>query len=96
MADCISRNISDVIVKSVEESGMFSILVDDTKDISKTEQMSIVLQYFDKYAKSVNECFIGFFQPDDLDAQSLVNCMTTALNNHSISFEKCIAQSYDE
>ena len=57
--------------------------------------MSIVLRYFDKSAKSVNERFIGFFQPDGLDAQSLVHYMTTALNDHNISFEKCIAQSYD-
>ena len=52
-------------------------------------------RYFDKPTKSVNDRFIGFFQPDGLDAQSIVNCMTTALNDHNISFEKCIAQAYD-
>ena len=88
LAHCISRNISDVIAKSVEESGMFSILVDDTKDVSKTEQMSIVLRYVDTYTKSVNERFIGFFQPDGLDAKSLVSCISSALNEHNVKFEK--------
>ena len=74
---------------------MFSILVDDTKDIRKIEQMSIVLRYFDTFKKFVNERFIEFFQPDGLDAKSLVSCTSAVLNEHNIKFEKCIAQSYD-
>ena len=44
MADCISRNISDVIVKSVEESDIFSILVDDTKILVRQNKCQL---YYD-------------------------------------------------
>ena len=94
MANCISRNISDVIVKSVEESGMFSSLVDDTKDISVIQNICQLYCAILINPQNQSMDFNGIFQTDGLDAQSLVNCMTTALNDH-ISFEKCIAQSYD-
>jgi len=68
LAQCMATCISDVVSNAVKEAGMFSLLVDDTKDISKTEQTSIVLRYFDKTTNSVNERFLGFFQPNGLDA----------------------------
>ena len=85
IARCIVTCISDITSKAVEEAGMFSLLVDDTKDISKTEQMSIVLRFFDKSTNSINERFLGFFQPSGLDAQSLVNCINEALNNITLT-----------
>jgi len=74
---------------------MFALLVDDTKDISKTEQTSIVLRYFDKSNNSIIERFLGFFQPNGLDAESLVICITDALKKHNVNINNCIAQAYD-
>ncbi|KAL4089286.1 hypothetical protein QTP88_024343 [Uroleucon formosanum] len=36
----------------------FAILVDETKDVSKTEQLSIMVRYF--YNNTINERFLGF------------------------------------
>ena len=65
------------------------------KDISKTEQTSIVLRYFDKSNNSIIERFLGFFQPNGLDAESLVICITDALKKHNVNINNCIAQAYD-
>ena len=95
IALCIASCISDATSKVIEESGMFALLVDDTKDISKTEQTSIVLRYFDKSNNSIIERFLGFFQPNGLDAESLVICITDALKKHNVNINNCIAQAYD-
>ena len=91
----IATYITDVISKTVNEAGMFSLLVDDTKDISETEQTSIVLRYFDKSTNSINERFLGFFLPNGLNAEWLVNCITEALNKLNVNINNCIAQAYD-
>ncbi|KAI3814995.1 hypothetical protein L1987_14645 [Smallanthus sonchifolius] len=56
----INEEIEEVLKKIFEELGddVFSILVDESRDISKKEQMVVVLRYVDKLGL-VKERFIG-------------------------------------
>ena len=47
----------NVIMKDIG-SGLFSILVDESRDVSMKEQMAIVLRYVDEN-RCVIECFVG-------------------------------------
>ena len=67
LADIIRKEI----IEEVKESGEFSLIVDETKDVSKTEQISIVLRYY--YGGSVKESFLHFVPADKLDAKSLIS-----------------------
>ena len=40
--------VRNVVCNDVKEAEMFSLLVDETKDLSKKEQMAIVLRYIDR------------------------------------------------
>ena len=42
----LSDMVREQIIEEVKESEYFSVLVDETKDISKREQVSFVLRYF--------------------------------------------------
>ena len=69
-------NIMGDIVRSsiclaVQQSEMFSLLVDETRDISKVEQMSIVLRYVDNDTLIINERFLTYYQAEELTAESL-------------------------
>jgi len=44
-------------------------MADDTKDITKTEQLSIVIRYY--YQNEIKERFLGFTSLKKLDANSL-------------------------
>ncbi|GBP09518.1 52 kDa repressor of the inhibitor of the protein kinase [Eumeta japonica] len=50
------------IVKKVKEAEAYSVLADETADISGTEQLSIGLRYFDEEANEVQEMFVGFVE----------------------------------
>ncbi|KAL4153302.1 hypothetical protein QTP88_001153 [Uroleucon formosanum] len=50
-----SKLVLETIAKEVKEAKYFAILVDETKDISKTEQLSIMVRYY--HNNTMNERF---------------------------------------
>ena len=48
----------------------YSILVDDTQDVSKTEQQSFVLRFVNTSKCEINERFIGYCRLLKTDAQT--------------------------
>ena len=69
MLDCLAEMVRNSIINEVAQSEAFSIMVDETKDISKKEQMSFVIRYY--YNGSILESFLAFEAPERLDAASL-------------------------
>ncbi len=67
MADMVRNSIC----LSVQQAQMFSLLVDETKDISKVEQMSINVSYVDNNTSLINERFLTFYPAKDLTAESI-------------------------
>ena len=55
------------ICASTQKSGFYSIMVDETKDLSKQEQLSIAVQYIDVDKLAVMERFLTFFPARNLD-----------------------------
>ena len=49
------------ICASIQKSGFYSIMVDETKDLSKQEQLSIAVRYIDVDKLAVMEHFLTFF-----------------------------------
>ncbi|KAM3321572.1 hypothetical protein P3S67_002723 [Capsicum chacoense] len=72
----------------------FGILVDESKDISHKEQMTLVLRYVDKNSEVV-ERFIGLFHVNDTSAYSLKKEIYSLLSDHSLSPSKIRGQGYD-
>ena len=66
---CLEEMVRNSIINEVAQSEAFSIMVDETKDISKKEQMSFVIRYY--YNGSILESFLAFEAPERLDAASL-------------------------
>ena len=59
------------IKEDIDSAGYFSIQVDETKDVSKKEQISLVVRYF--LGGEVREEFLHFKEAVGLDAESLFN-----------------------
>ena len=66
----MGRMIRRTICDEVRQSGYFSLMADETKDMSKQEQLAIVVRYVDKEGNN-NERFITFVQATNLNAESL-------------------------
>nr|XP_016485579.1 PREDICTED: uncharacterized protein LOC107805975 [Nicotiana tabacum] len=70
------------------------ILVDESKDISHHEQMTLSLQYVYKKGQ-VNKPFIGLVRVHDTSAKSLKEAILSLLMKHSLSLSKIRGQGYD-
>lgn len=89
----ISRMILKQISSELQRASCFSIMCDETKDIRKTEQLSVVLRYYMNGV--IYERFLGFQAATELDAASLFNYIKDILVKCNIDIQKCIAQTYD-
>lgn len=84
------------IVKKVKEAEAYSVLADETADISGTEQLSIGLRYFDEEANEVQEMFVGFVELKGLDAKSIAYCIDEFLTKEDLNpADKCVGFGFD-
>ncbi|XDV31283.1 hypothetical protein PO909_034004 [Leuciscus waleckii] len=91
---CLGGMVKNNIIKEVKESQQFSIIVDETKDIQKKEQISFVLRYF--YEGAVHESFIEFSEADQLDAGALSEKIICFFEKHGLEYKKnLVGQGYD-
>ena len=52
---------------------IFSIMADETADISGKEQMSLGVRYFDTSTMSIKEEFLGFTELKKLNAEAIAS-----------------------
>ena len=69
-------------------------MVDETRDVSRCEQMSISIRYVQVTLNdfSIQECFLTYAHVSELDAQSLTTTITNTLQKHGIDL---VSQGYD-
>ncbi|XP_060968719.1 uncharacterized protein LOC133036221 [Cannabis sativa] len=72
----------------------FSVIVDEARDESKKEQMSIVLRFVDKDAY-VQERFFGLIHVKDTAALTLKEGIFSILSNYSLDVQSIRGQGYD-
>jgi hypothetical protein len=85
--------IKGKILNSIKTSGMYAIIVDEARDASRTEQMSICIRYVEECF--VKERFLGFVHVTDLTAKGLAEVIVRTLNECGLILSCCIAQCYD-
>lgn len=77
----------------VEAAGMYALMVDESKDISKQEQIAIVLRYINDLEPT--EVLLDIVAAEGLDAYSLCCKIKSTLTKYSIPVTNCVAQCYD-
>ena len=91
MATLVRRRIC----ASIQKSGFYSIIVDETKDLSKQEQLSIAVRYINVNKLAVMERFLTFFPARNLDAESLTKYILDTLALYSLDPKMIVSQGYD-
>ena len=89
MADMVRNEISE----ETREAEHFALMVDESKDIRKTEQISIVVLYLK--GDNLREEFLHFAHADGLDADSLLRSIQQTLSQCNIDKNMCVGQCYD-
>ncbi|CAN6691240.1 unnamed protein product [Malus baccata var. baccata] len=89
---CATETIK-AIIKDIGTS-LFSILIDESRDVSTKEQMAIVLRYVDKNGHVV-ERFIDIEHVTGTAAISLKETIDEVFSRHKLSMSRLRGQGYD-
>ncbi|XP_052627599.1 uncharacterized protein LOC111898342 [Lactuca sativa] len=86
----------EVLLSIREEIGqdVFALLADESSDVSKKEQVAIVLRYVDTLG-FVKERFIGLVHVKDTSSLTLKNAINEVLTSNKLSFSQIRGQGYD-
>ena len=90
----IGRETSKAIIRDLD-NGFFSILVDESCDISVKEQMAFVLYYLEKKKLIIIERFLSIVHVASTTALSLKHAIECLLCKHNLSLSKLRGQGYD-
>uniref|UniRef100_A0A7N2N1H1 DUF4371 domain-containing protein n=1 Tax=Quercus lobata TaxID=97700 RepID=A0A7N2N1H1_QUELO len=93
IVNAIARETSKAIIKDLD-NGFFSILVDESRDISVKEQMDLVLRYVNKEGIII-ERFLGIVHIASTTALSLKHAIECLLCEHNLSLSNLRGQGYD-
>ncbi|XP_042027249.1 uncharacterized protein LOC121774438 [Salvia splendens] len=87
---------SEVILAIVKDIGdrVFTILVDEARDVSLKEQMGVVLRYVNSEGYVI-ERFFGIVHVTDTCSRSLKNAIDDLLSKHNSSLSRVRGQGYD-
>nr|XP_054592247.1 zinc finger MYM-type protein 1 [Nothobranchius furzeri] len=94
MLECLAGMVQEEIVREVKQSEVLSIIADETKDLQKKEQVSLVIRYY--YRGVIHESFIDFMKADSLDAAGLTDLIIKCLEKHGLEYRNnLVGQGYD-
>ncbi|XP_034920788.1 uncharacterized protein [Populus alba] len=88
-----AEEITNVIIKDLGDS-LFSILIDESRDISIKEQMAVVLRYVDNNGHII-EHFLGIQHVRDTTASSLKAAIEALFSKHGLNISRLCGQGYD-
>ena len=86
----------NVLIDAIKGSpgGLFAVMVDDTRDVSDLEQMSLCLRYINSDF-TVSETFLGFIDTPSTTEESMYKQLCDTLSSLGLSLDQCRGQGYD-
>jgi len=83
------------IVERIKSSKFYSILCDETTDISIEEQMTVYIRYVDLTNCVIQEDFLGFVKMTSTTGASIKNAIKQKLEELGLSLDNLRGQGYD-
>ena len=87
--------ITEKITDEIRRARFFSIIGDETRDVSRVEQLSLCFRYVHPEDHTVKERFLGFTDCPQLDASALATQIIGEVMKLGLNIKECVAQCYD-
>ena len=85
---------NQIISETPEHAPFFTILADETTDVSNTEQLCISIRFVDETC-SIHEEFLGFVSLARTTGEAVATSILEALQTWSLDVKNCRGQGYD-
>lgn len=97
--ELLALNIKKIICDEIREAQCFTIIMDSTQDITKVDQVSLIIRYvvvdYEEKSFKIMESFLGFYPLIKNSAKDHVNLIYEILNNNNLDIKRCRGQGYD-
>ncbi|KAF0703510.1 zinc finger MYM-type protein 1-like, partial [Aphis craccivora] len=95
MLECIAETIRKKILNEVKLSGMYSLILDSTTDVSKLDQFAFVLRYCTTDG-TVHERLMCVDETVDSTGNGMFQLFSKICDNHALNWKKeLVGQAYD-
>ena len=93
----LSNTLRSSLVTRIQRSPFYSVIVDTTSDISRTDQVSVIIRWIDisDESASVKETFLGFVTITDASAVELTKIVSESLSALGLELKKIRGQGFD-
>lgn len=81
-------------IQKIKDAPFYSLMVDETSDITRLEQISVVIRHVSDDLQS-SETFLGFYETSDTKSKTLFKIVEDILLRFGLSFGKMRGQCYD-
>lgn len=99
LIDILATDLRRKICNDIKSSCFFSVILDSTQDITKKDQVSIVIRYakihFEQKIVEIKESFLGFFVLKKHGAADYSNLLLELLSKYELDISKCRGQGYN-
>lgn len=83
------------LVKNINAAKSFTILADETSDISKKEQLTLCIRYVNSGEKKLREDFLQFVEVKNMSGKALADTILQNLQSLGIETKYIVGQGYD-
>ena len=91
---CFAQEILKSILAEIGDD-VFALLVDESSDVSKKEQMAVVLRFVDDTCGLIKERFVGLVHVKETSSLTLKLAIDSLLTELGLSLKKIRGQGYD-
>ena len=95
LLEAVASVIIEHITNQIRKATCFSIIADETRDISRIERLTLCIRYVCPDDHVVQEQFLGFVDCHELDAEALATQIIHKIERLGLNMNECIAQCYD-
>nr|CAI5870432.1 unnamed protein product [Callosobruchus analis] len=87
--------IQENVISEVRKTMAYSILADETADVSGKEQLSIGVRFYDESKSKIRVEFVGFVELKAQNASAIAEAIDNFLISSNLSKEDCVGFGFD-
>jgi len=99
LIDILSENLCHIICEKMISCSFFSIILDSTQDITKIDQVSVIILYVivdhETHTINIKESFLGFYDLEQHGAMNYAQLIQDFLHKNYIKIKNCRGQGFD-